>query len=146
MSSARGFAAATTIGERVYIVGGYDGQTELGTCEAFDLAAAADGEDPWHVLADMPEVRAGHAATAALGHLYVLGGGWQTPFTTNVRYDVANDVWGTIASPVTGEWRTLGAATVDTSSGLFVYAFGGWHGTYLSEVQAYQAFYRLYLP
>ncbi len=98
------------------------------------------------MLADLPEGRAGHAVTAALGHLYVLGGGWQTPFTANVRYDVTNDVWGNVASPITGEWRTLGATTVDTSSGLFVYAFGGWHGSYLSDVQAYQAFYRLYLP
>ena len=63
------------------------------------------------MLADLPEGRAGHAVTAALGHLYVLGGGWQTPFTANARYDVANDVWGSVASPITGEWRTLGATT-----------------------------------
>ncbi|MHB1319172.1 MAG: Kelch repeat-containing protein [Anaerolineae bacterium] len=145
LSSARGFAAATTIGDRIYLVGGYDGETELGTCESFD-PAAGQGEEPWRKLADLPEGRAGHAVTPALGHLYVLGGGWQMPFTANARYDVANDAWGNVATPITGEWRTLGATTVDTSSGLYVYAFGGWHGSYLADVQAYQAFYRLYLP
>jgi DNA-binding CsgD family transcriptional regulator len=146
LSSPRGFAAAAESGDRIYLVGGYDGEHELATCESFDPAEALRGGDPWRTLAPMPAGRAGHAVTAALQHLYVLGGGWQSPITGNERYDIANDAWGAVPSPITGEWRTLGAATVDTNAGLFVLTFGGWHGTYLADVQAYQAFYRLYLP
>jgi DNA-binding CsgD family transcriptional regulator len=146
LSSPRGFADAAELGDRIYLVGGYDGEHELATCESFDPASALLGGDPWRALAPMPDGRAGHAVAAALQHLYVLGGGWQSPITENLRYDIVNNTWGAVPSPITGEWRTLGAATVDTNSGLFVYAFGGWHGTYLADVQAYQAFYRLYLP
>ena len=141
-----GYAAAAVAGDRIYVTGGYDGEKEYATLVAFDAGAAQRGENPWHALAPMPEGRAGHAATPLLGHLYVLGGGWQRPLDNNARYDVANDSWSTLPSPFVGEWRTLGATSIDTSSGLFVYAFGGWHGAYLADVQAYQAFYRLYLP
>lgn len=141
-----GYAAATVAGDRIHVIGGYDGETEHVTHVAFDAGAAQRGENPWQTLAPMPEGRAGHAATALLGHVYVLGGGWQRPLEDNARYDVANDSWSTLPSPFAGEWRTLGATSIDTSSGLFVYAFGGWHGAYLADVQAYQAFYRLYLP
>jgi len=141
-----GYAAAAVAGDRIHVIGGYDGEKEYATHAAFDAAAARRGENPWQALAPMPEGRAGHAVTSLLGHLYVLGGGWQRPLDDNARYDVANDSWSTLPSPFAGEWRTLGAASIDTSSGLFVYAFGGWHGAYLADVQAYQAFYRLYLP
>lgn len=146
MDMAAGYAAAAVAGDRIHVIGGYDGETEHATHVAFDPAAARRGQHPWQALAPMPEGRAGHAATALLGHVYVLGGGWQRPLDDNARYDVAADSWSTLPSPFAGEWRTLGATSIDTSLGLFVYTFGGWHGAYLADVQAYQAFYRLYLP
>ncbi|NLT74179.1 MAG: hypothetical protein GXX94_08325 [Chloroflexi bacterium] len=146
LSRPRGFAAAATADGIIYLLGGYDGAQELDSCEAFHVDAAWAGRDPWERLSDMPEGRAGHAVAAGLGNLYVLGGGWQRALSESARYDIGTDSWGTIPSPISDEWRTLGAASVDTSSGLFVYAFGGWSGAYLADVYAYQAFYRLYLP
>lgn len=146
MPSPRGFAAAAEADGRIYLVGGYDGEAEYRTCESYDPALAQAGQDPWRSHAPMRSGRAGHALVNVLGQLYVLGGGWEQPFEVNERYDVANDVWSTFESPIVGEWRTLGASRVDTGAGAFIYTIGGWSGSYLSAVRAYQAFYRIYLP
>jgi DNA-binding CsgD family transcriptional regulator len=146
MPTPRGFAAAALADGRIYLVGGYDGEAEYRTCESYDPALAQAGLDPWRSHAPMRSGRAGHASVTVLGHLYVLGGGWEQPFAVNERYDVANDVWSTFDSPVVGEWRTLGASRIDTGAGTFIYTIGGWSGNYLSAVRAYQAFYRIYLP
>jgi len=146
LSQSRGFAAAAQVNGRILLLGGYDGEKELDSCESFDPALARAGEQPWQPLAPMPEGRAGHAAASTMGHVYVLGGGWQSPLRQNLRYDIANDSWTVIPSPITGEWRTLGAAAVDAGQGVYIYAFGGWHDAYIDDVWAYQAFYRLFLP
>jgi DNA-binding CsgD family transcriptional regulator/N-acetylneuraminic acid mutarotase len=145
LGTSRGFAAAATAGESIYLVGGYDGASAVRTCEVFDPAGGRS-EGPWTSCASMQTGRAGHTLVSALGHLYVLGGGWQASVEYGERYDVANDAWGTVESPVGGEWRMMGATTVDGASGLQIYAFGGWLGAYLADVHVYQAFYRLYLP
>lgn len=143
---ARGFAAAATIGGRIYLVGGLDDTTEYNLCESYDPALYAAGQDPWQALAPMSQGRAGHAAVASEGYLYVVGGGWDSYLSYNERYDVAHDVWSTFESPLLGEWRTLGLSAISTQSGTFLYAIGGWSGRYLSVVQAYAASYRVYVP
>jgi DNA-binding CsgD family transcriptional regulator len=146
LSSPRGFAAAALADGRIYLVGGYSGSSEYHTTESYQPELARQGQDPWRSHAPMRAGRAGHVVVPVLGHLYVLGGGWEHPFTANERYDVANDVWSTFDSPIVGEWRTLGASRIETGAGTFIYAIGGWNGDYMSSVKTYQAFYRIYLP
>ena len=146
LSSPRGFAAAALADGRIYLVGGYDGHAEHHTTESYQPELARSGKDPWRIHSPMRAGRAGHAVVPVLGHLYVLGGGWEHPFSVNERYDVANDVWSTFDSPIVGEWRTLGASRIETGAGTFIYAIGGWNGDYLSAVKTYQAFFRIYLP
>lgn len=146
MPTPRGFAAAALVGERILVVGGYDGRSETRTLESFDPALLQEGREAWRTHAPMRVGRAGHVAVSVLGHLYVLGGGWEQPFAKNERYDMANDVWSTFDSPIVGEWRTLGASRIDTGAGTFIYTIGGWGGGYLGAVRAYQAFFRIYLP
>lgn len=144
----RGFAAAAAVNERIYLVGGYDGSTEYSLCESYDPSLERIGQDPWRVHSPMSVGRAGHAVAVSQGNLYVVGGGWDSYFAYNERYDVANDIWSTFESPIRGEWRTLGLSKATTKDGTFLYAMGGWNGRYLSTVQAYQAFFRIfiYLP
>ena len=73
---------------------------------AFDPAAArrVSTGKPWRRC----RRRAGHAATALLGHMYVLGGGWQRPLDDNARYDVAADSWSTLPSPLQVSGARLG--------------------------------------
>ncbi|MEN6479514.1 MAG: kelch repeat-containing protein, partial [Anaerolineales bacterium] len=146
LTAPRGFAAAATLGERIYVVGGYDGARELKLCESFAPAKAQGGEILWQQHAEMSEGRAGHGLAVVNGSLYACGGGWAEPFTVNERYDAALEAWSAFASPITGEWRTLGLSAVEEATGTFLYAMGGWSGDYRDVVYAYQAFYRVYIP
>jgi len=142
LPSARGFAAASSTGDAVYITGGYDGDVEYDDCLRLDPERAAT----WEPLPTMSVGRAGHGMVFVQGSLYVVGGGWDTPFAYNERYDVANGVWSMFESPIVDEWRNLGLSALDLREGVFVLAVGGWHGSYLGTTQAYQAFYRVYQP
>ncbi len=146
LNAARGFAAAAALGDRIYLVGGYDGAIEYRSCESFEPALAAAGQNPWRQHASMSVARAGHSVAVHENDLYVVGGGWNTYFAYNERYDTANDAWSTFESPIIGEWRALGLSAATTGEGAFLYAIGGWNGRYLSTVQTYQAFYRIFIP
>ena len=147
LTTARGFAAAATVGDIIYLIGGYDGNTEFSLCESYAPALAREGGDPWRNHAAMSARRAGHAVAVSQGSLYVVGGGWETSYLAyNERYDMANDAWSTFESPIIGQWRALGISTVASREGNFLYAIGGWNKQYLGVVQAYQAFYRLFIP
>ncbi len=74
--------------------------------------------------------------------LYVVGGGWETSVAFNEQYDVRVDAWSRIGTPVVGQWRNVGLATLEN----MVYAVGGWSGGYLSTNEAYQALIRQLLP
>jgi len=144
---ARGFAAAATVSDRIYLVGGYDGESEYRLCESYTPALAREGADPWRDHAAMSMSRAGHAVAVSQGSLYVVGGGWENSYLAyNERYDLANDAWSTFESPIVGQWRALGISTIASREGNFLYAIGGWNKQYLGVVQAYQAFYRLFIP
>jgi DNA-binding CsgD family transcriptional regulator len=147
---ARGFAAAATVeagGEAaIYLLGGYDGQTEYALCESFHPARAATGEDPWEAHAPASLGRAGHGLVASGGKLYAVGGGWDGALLYNERYDIALDVWSSFESPLVGEWRTLGLSSASGTDGTRLYAIGGWAGRPLNGVEIYQAEYRLYVP
>ena len=90
--------------------------------------------------------RAGHSVSLVENSLYVVGGGWDQPFSFNERYDLGNDIWSTLPSPLTGEWRTLGTTALTAPEGSSLYAIGGWHDGYLNMVYAYRATYRVFLP
>jgi DNA-binding CsgD family transcriptional regulator/N-acetylneuraminic acid mutarotase len=147
LRTARGFAAAATVSDRIYLLGGYDGNAEYSLCESYTPALAREGGDPWRNHAAMSASRAGHAVAVSQGSLYVVGGGWENSYLAyNERYDMANDAWSTFESPIVGQWRALGISTVASREGNFLYAIGGWNKQYLGVVQAYQAFYRLFIP
>jgi DNA-binding CsgD family transcriptional regulator len=143
---ARGFGAATTVEDRIYLLGGYDGAVEYALVESYDPQRAAAGGDPWLTHTPMRIGRAGHSVSLVENSLYVVGGGWDQPFSFNERYDLGNDIWSTLPSPLTGEWRTLGTAVLTAPEGSSLYAIGGWHEGYLGVVYAYRATYRVFLP
>jgi hypothetical protein len=47
-----------------------------------------------------------------------------------------------------GQWRTLGAAAVESKAETVIHVIGGWNDRYLnlSTNYAYRAFWRIYLP
>lgn len=146
MNEPRGFCAAAVLHDRVYVLGGYDGEDESALCEVYDPTREGSGEEPWTLRASMHQARGGLAALAAEGYVYAIGGGWTQPLSNNERYDAEQDKWITFDSPVLGQWRTLGAASISTADGSVIYAVGGWSDRYLGANYAYRTFFRIYMP
>jgi len=137
MSKARGFLGAAAIGDLIYVVGGYDDLTELDLCQAYDPATGT-----WATRASMDMPRGGLALIPVRGQLYAIGGGMDGYLAFNERYDPRIDDWLRIETPVTEQWRGLGADFVNPN----LYAIGGWNGESLSVNEAYQALYQIILP
>jgi DNA-binding CsgD family transcriptional regulator len=135
----RGFAAAAPLGDRIYVVGGYDGERELTTGTIYDPAAKT-----WETCAPLAVGRGGLGLVALGGQLYAIGGGgWTSYLGFNERYTPSSDTWNVIETPLVGEWRSPGVVTLDTS----VYAIGGWSSDYLSLNHAYEALpFRIFIP
>jgi len=142
MPTARGFAGAAVADGKIYVIGGYDGQEELAANEEY-VPSQDDGQgDPWTVKSPMPAGRAGCGVAVAANIIYVIGGGWEKEVADGVRYNVRTDEWESFEVPVSGQWRDLGVALVDTE----IYAVGGWNGDYMDTNQAYTAMFTVILP
>jgi hypothetical protein len=136
------FAGAGAIQNRIYVVGGYDEEQEFALCEEYDPALEGSTQSPWRERAPMSLPRGGVAVSTTGDNLFAIGGGWQNYLAYNERFDPRSNTWFSFESPVVGQWRNLGVASVDVS----LYAIGGYSGEYLNSNEEYQALYRIILP
>lgn len=142
MPTARGFAGAAVADGKIYVIGGYDGQEDLATNEEY-VPSQDDGHgNPWAVKSPMPVGRAGCGVAVAANIIHVIGGGWDREVADGVKYNVRTDEWETFEVPMSGQWRSLGLALVDTE----MYAVGGWNGDYMDANQEYTAIFTVVLP
>jgi len=142
MPTARGFAGAAVADGKIYVIGGYDGQADLVANEEY-VPSQDDGQgNPWTVKSPMPEGRAGCGVAVAANVIHVIGGGWEREVADGVTYNVRSDEWETFEVPMSGQWRSLGLAMVDTE----IYAVGGWNGDYMDANQEYTAIFTVILP
>ncbi len=146
MRKPRGFCAAAVTDRGIYLLGGFDGQTESASFELYEPEKEGTREHPWTALTPMLEERGGLAAVSVDSYLYAIGGGWSTELLNNERYSLALGSWSPLDSPVLGEWRTLGAATLSTQSETAIFAIGGWNDRPLSTNYMFKAAFRIYLP
>jgi len=137
MGQARGLLAAAAVDDRIYVVGGYDDEQEFNTCEVYDPAT-----DTWSTCPPMALGRGGLALVAVRQKLYAIGGGMTGYLAFNEIYEPRTETWSRFATPVTDEWRGLGAALV----GSYIYSIGGWSGGNLSVNEAYQALFVVFAP
>ena len=137
LEQARGFLAAAALDGRIYVAGGFDDIAEFDSCDVYTPASGA-----WSPCASMQARRGGFALVAVPNHLYAIGGGMDSYLAFNERYDPRIDVWTSVETPLSGEWRGLGAGFVYPN----LYTIGGWNGDFLSTNEAFQAFYQIILP
>jgi len=142
MPTARGFAGAAVADGKIYVIGGYDGQEDLAANEEYVPSQDDGQENPWTVRSPMPVGRAGCGVVVAANVIHVIGGGWEGEVPDGVQYNVRTDEWDTFEVPVSGQWRSLGLALVDTE----IYAVGGWNGDYVDTNQEYTAIFTVILP
>lgn len=128
MPTPRSDFAIAVQGNRVYVIGGWDGTSDSGgdlaTVEVLDVSA--DGrQGEWSTLAPMPTPRTALAATVKGNSIYALGGHRASVDAANGLgvaevYDIHHNEWDTIA-PLPTARAQLGAATLGSK----VYAIGG---------------------
>ena len=151
LSVARGFAAAVVADGLIYVIGGYDGDTEYDLCEVYDPGKEGSGESPWSRRASLLKSRGGLAVALVERSVYAIGGGLSETLTSSERYDmerydIVRDTWVPFETPFATQWRTLGASVMDMPNGTMIYAVGGWNGDYLSANEQYQAIFSIYIP
>ena len=136
-TEARGFGGAAVLGEKIFYVGGYDGD-ERAVCESYTPA-----EENWESCASLLQPRGGLGLAALGGTLYAVGGGWNGYLGFNERYQPREDAWSVVSSPLVGEWRNLGVTTWEST----LYAVGGWSGDYLNRTYALEVLpFRVFIP
>jgi serine/threonine-protein kinase PknK len=87
----RSAAGAAVVGDRIYVIGGFDlSRRELKTAYVYDTAT-----DAWRKIADLPTPRQHLAVTDFQGQVCALGGyvGNAIPMTIVECYDPATDRW-----------------------------------------------------
>ncbi len=133
----RAFLGATLVEEKLYAIGGYDGQKELDLAAVYNIKT-----NTWQQLPPLSVPRGGLSVLYDGLGIFALGGGWSRPLATHERYDPLTNVWASFPSPIPGEWRHAAAAM---SNGR-IHLVGGWGGDYLDIHLQYQSSYQTSLP
>jgi DNA-binding CsgD family transcriptional regulator len=133
----RAFLGATIVDGEIYVVGGYDGKSEMDLASAYILATGA-----WRDLPPLRTPRSGFSLVHDGLAIFALGGGWTRTVDTHERFDPAVGVWSNFPSPLFGEWRHLAAISYDDR----IHILGGWSGDYLDIHLRYQSSFRTLLP
>ena len=69
MSERRLFAAAVSLNDQIFIIGGCDRQNVLSSCEVYDIQ-----RDRWQQIPPMQVPRMKHSAVVHAGRVYIIGG------------------------------------------------------------------------
>lgn len=134
----RAFFGAVYFQEKIYIVGGHDGQRELDRADAYDPKAGT-----WTRLPPLVTPRGGLTLATDNRSIFAFGGGWDSSVTTHERFDLTTKLWSNFPSPVPGEWRHMAAFSFRNN----LYLVGGWSGDYLDvHLQYENLFTRTLLP
>lgn len=131
------FFGAALVNDELFVVGGHDGQHDLATAEAYSLTT-----NQWRDLPPLSSPRSGLQLVYDDIALFALGGSGPYSIETHERFDLVNNLWSNFPSPLTGEWRSPGAAV----QGGRIHLIGGWSGDYLDFYLQYQSNIRTFLP
>lgn len=133
MAAVRGGHAASVVGDKVYIIGGFDETDILSTVEVYDPV-----KDKFTKKADMPTARFALSTSVVKGKIYAIGGGDDNKAHSVVEeYNPATDKWTKKANMPTPRWL-LSTSVVNGR----IYAIGGCSivnaaGPALSTVEVY---------
>ena len=133
------------IANKIFVLGGYDGQKALTTNTAYYPSRDLAGEDPWETLAPLPEGRYAMGVTHLANVIYLAGGitDQGTLARITIQYIPPSNEWAEYDAPPI----PAGAHGVLLSSGGFLHYLGG-ESTQglLATHEAYQAIYTYSIP
>ena len=100
MGERRSFPCSVTIEESIYVMGGYDGNDTLRTCEIFNSSS-----NSWSSIEPMNVARSNAGATFMNRKIFVVGG-WDGVSLSSVEfYDMVTNEWvraNNLPRPTTG--------------------------------------------
>jgi DNA-binding CsgD family transcriptional regulator/N-acetylneuraminic acid mutarotase len=110
---------AVVVAEKIYIPGGWSGDTVINTMEAYDPRT-----DTWEEKATLPMQRSGYALAVLDGRIYLFGG-WDGEKVTDTifSYDTVLDQWNQM-TPMPVAKAYMGAIAIDNK----ILVVGGWDG------------------
>jgi N-acetylneuraminic acid mutarotase len=113
--------AAAAIGQRIYLIGGFDTTTNVPTAQVLTYDTATHR---WGQAAPLPRPRGGHAVAVLDGRIHVIGGGnSESTLADHSLYDPATDRWSSLA-PLP---RSMGSPAAVVHEGS-LYSIGGRSG------------------
>ncbi len=141
MLTARGFSGAAVSGEKIYILGGYDGKRAFDLNEIF---SPGNPNEPWSIGQPLPQGRYGMGVTSLAETIYVLGGETEKEtVTTSFQYRPSIDEWISLSNLFAETWSHMGIASLATN----IYIFGGnLDGLASDQMWYYQAIYTISIP
>ncbi len=146
MRTARAYAGAAVEDEKIYLIGGFDGQEALTLNETYFPTRDANGENPWETNTPMPEGHYAMGVANLASVIYLLGGMDQSGQSTGparFEYLPRSDSWAEFEAPP----QPVGAFTAMVGSGSYIHVFGGETSTGLLDThQLYQAIYTISIP
>ena len=123
MSTARSSLTSSAVNNKIYCIGGYDGNSTLSTNEEYDPST-----DTWTTKASMPTARTALTSSVVDDKIYVIGGSNGNALSTNEEYDPATNSWTTKANMPTARYYLTSSAAYDK-----IYAIGGYYGSNVNE-------------
>ncbi|KAK3101658.1 hypothetical protein FSP39_005276 [Pinctada imbricata] len=126
LTKRRRYVAAASVDGRVYVIGGYDGQSRLSTVECLDLSQE---EPSWQTVSSMSQRRGLAGVCVFRGEIYVCGG--FDGYSRHTSMECYN--------PTLDQWRTLGGMAVGREgaglviAGDNIYCIGGYDGINLLD-------------
>jgi len=117
MQTARTNFGLAVVGNKIYAIGGMEGNSFLSTVEEYDPAT-----DTWVYKQSLPIKRGNFCTSVVNGKIYVIGGdnSYRTPVATVVMYDPSTDQWTDRGSML--EARSLFGSSVINGK---IYVIGG---------------------
>ena len=116
MSTAKKDLGAVTIGDKIYVVGGYGSTYTVNTLEIYDTTTKT-----WSTGRPLPEARCKSAVSAIGDKIYVFSGTSLNNYSNSTFiYDATNNTWSSGAPIPTARWNACSVAV-----GNKIYVMGG---------------------
>merc|ERR1712038_250377 len=117
-----------SVGRKIYVLGGYDGRTQLSSAEFYNTTS-----QQWTKLPDMKQQRTSVAATLVGNSIVIVGGCNGSNYLSSCEvFDIFTDTW---SSPIP-DMKQKRSGCQAVSIGTKIYVMGGWNdSTTISSVE-----------
>lgn len=141
MAHERAFFGSTLINNRIYAIGGWQGNEAIKSIETFEVD---DNKIVSNSELSLEDARYQLASISVLDKVYIIGGkDHSNEIDYSLEYNPANKEWREIKNPKNEEWSSFGLI----HSGEYLYGFGGDLGGELSyTLYRLRVLYSIVLP